>query len=95
VSGSDWLKQSESLTCGSRSIVSVDRSTLNVDRASVGRTRAGYGSGWNGLGRAGPDTCWLLAVPHRAPDLKTGLGPRSLAHGGLTAMVYGLTRGPW
>jgi hypothetical protein len=95
VSGSDWPKQSESLTCGSRSTVSVDRSMVNIDRATVGRTRAGYGPGWAGLGRAGPDTCRLLVVPRRALDLKTGSGPWSLAHGGLTAMVYGLMRSPW
>jgi hypothetical protein len=69
--------------------------SMGRDRASVGRVRAGYGPGWAGLGRAGPDTCQLLAVPRRVPDLKTGSGPQSLAHGGLTAMVYGLTRGPW
>jgi hypothetical protein len=60
VSSSDWPKQSESLTCGSRSTVSVDRSTINVDRATTG-----LGWAWAGpdLGRARPATCQALVLP--------------------------------
>jgi hypothetical protein len=51
VSSSDWPKQSESLTCGSRSTVSVDRSMVNIDWAVTG---LGWAWARPGLGRTGP-----------------------------------------
>jgi hypothetical protein len=53
VSSSDWMEQSESLTCGSRSTVSVDRSMFNVDRGAIGLgwAWAGPDLGQTGLGR--------------------------------------------
>jgi hypothetical protein len=66
VSSSDWPRGCESLTYGSRSMVSVDRATTGPRWA---------GSGLD-LGRAGPDTCQAVAVSMWQPGSKTGSGPR-------------------
>jgi hypothetical protein len=92
VSRSDWLEQSESLTCGSRSTVSVDRSTINVDRAV---TRPQWAWAGPDLGRAGPPRGkrWRCHVAWMDSNWVWVLV--DMAHGGLTAMVYGFTRSPW
>jgi hypothetical protein len=93
MSSSDWLEQSESLTCGSRSTVSVDRSTININRAAIGLGWAWAGPGlgrvWAGLGRVGPTMCQALVLPRHLFGFKTRLELVGLAHGGLAGMVHG------
>jgi hypothetical protein len=86
VSSSDWLEQSESLTCGSRSTVSVDQSTVNVDRVATG---LGWAWARPDLGRTGPATCQAQVLPHHL------FGFKYQARAGELGSRWTRRDGPW